>query len=156
MSKAVYLLTGLFLPIAVFTSPATAQDTSLQATGICGLYNHSGYLVVNEAGQLVNVVDYCQNQQAQQAQQTPPENSAFWRAFATTASSEARAVATTLGSDEVIAYSTTICPFLDQGGTLQELRQIQLDGELPSGFETAVTVAAIQAYCPAHRSQLGR
>lgn len=136
-----------------------AQEASLQATGICGLYNHSGYLVVNEAGQLVNVMDYCQNQQAQQAQPEPqaiPRTSAFWQAFAATADSEARAVATTLGSDQVIAYGTTICPFLNQGGTLQELRQIQLDGNLPSGFETAVTVAAIQAYCPAYRSELGR
>lgn len=153
MFKAVCVLTGLFLPIAISASPAIAQDASLQATGICGLYNHSGYLVVNEAGQLVNVVDYCQEQRAHR---TPSGSSAFWRAFDATANSEARAVATTLGSDEVVSYGTTICPFLEQGGTLQELRQIQLDGDLPSSFETAVTVAAIQSYCPSYRSELGR
>lgn len=153
MFKAVCVLTGLFLPIVVSASQAIAQDASLQARGICGLYNHSGYLVVNEAGQLVNVVDYCQDRREQQS---IPETSAFWQSFEATASSEARAVATTLGPDQVVAYGTTICPFLDQGGTLQQLRQIQLDGDLPAGFETAVTVAAIQAYCPAHQSELGR
>jgi hypothetical protein len=153
MFKAVYVLTGLVLPIVVPTSLALAQDASLQARGICGLYNHSGYLVVNEAGQLVNVTDYCQEQRQQHA---APETSAFWRAFEATASAEARAAAATLGSEQVVAYGSTICPFLDQGGTLQELRQIQLDGNLPKGFETAVTVAAIQTYCPAHQSELGR
>lgn len=159
MYKAVCVLTRLFLPIVVstistvLTAPALAQEASLQATGICGLYNHSGYLVVNEAGQLVNVVDYCQNQREQQV---IPESSAFWQAFEAAATAEARTIATTLGPDEVVAYSTTICPFLDQGGTLRELRHIQLDGDLPSGFETAVTVAAIQAYCPVYRSELGR
>ena len=152
MFKAVNVLTVLCLPIVISVSPALAQDPSLQATGICGLYNHSGYLVVDEAGRLVNVVDYCQNQREQQ---TTPETSAFWQAFEATANSQARATATALGPDEVVAYGSTICPFLDQGGTLDELRQIQLDGDLPSGFETAVTVAAIQTYCPTYRSALG-
>ncbi|HEY9663624.1 MAG TPA: DUF732 domain-containing protein, partial [Allocoleopsis sp.] len=61
-----------------------------------------------------------------------------------------------LGQEDVVAYGSVICPFLDQGGTLAELRQIQGDGNLPRDFEVAVTVAAINTYCPAHVAELGR
>jgi hypothetical protein len=161
MFKAVCTLTGLLLPLLTVVPLANAQETEAHvATGICGLYNHSGYLVVNETGNLVDMVEYCQqqreHQQSQANAQRSPLASEFWRTFAATANAEAQQVATTLGPEEVMAYGTTICPFLQQGGTLPELRQIQTDGNLPSNFETAVTVAAIYTYCPSYRSELGR
>jgi hypothetical protein len=164
MFKAVYRLTGLLLPLLTLVTRADAQTPEAQvATGICGLYNHSGYLVVDETGNLVDMAGYCQQQahrRSQTTSQPDPQQatiaSAFWRTFDMTANAEAQQMATTLGRDEVMAYGATICPFLQQGGTLQELRQIQTDGNLPSSFETAVTVAAIYSQCPAHRSELGR
>jgi hypothetical protein len=165
MFKAVCLLTGLFLPLFTIVPLVKAQETETQvAAGICGLYNHSGYLVVDETGNLVDMVEYCQQQQIHQRSQVESQQSAvestaassFWRTFETTANAEARQMAATLGREEIMDYGTTICPFLQQGGTLHELRRIQTDGNLPSNFETAVTVAAIHTYCPAYRSELGR
>jgi hypothetical protein len=163
MFKAVCLLTGL-LPLLTLVPYADAQTPEAQiATGICGLYNHSGYLVVDEAGNLVDIAEYCQRQADRQLHTNLPNDpqlaavaSEFWRTFEMTASAEAQQMAAELGRDEVLAYGATICPFLQQGGTLRELRQIQTDGNLPSSFETAVTVAAIYSQCPAHRAELGR
>jgi hypothetical protein len=172
MLKAVCALTALFLPVffPVFTLAQTASNpagSTLNVPGICGLNQRSGYLVVNEAGNLVDLVDYCRQQanqveqiqrtqQMQQMQQTDPRSALFWQAFEAGASPEAIVVANSLGSDEVFAYGSAICPFLEQGGSLRELRQIQGDGNLPTSFEVAVTVAAIDTYCPRFRSEVGR
>lgn len=146
------------LPIAsllasLVTTPTTAQPAPTEvATGICGLYNREGYLVVDESGNLINMQDYCQRQH----DRSVPAISQFWRAFTATANARAIEVANELGQEDVVAYGSVICPFLDQGGTLAELRQIQGDGNLPRDFEVAVTVAAINTYCPAHVAEIGR
>lgn len=167
MVKAVCILTLLLSPVFAYSLPAKAQTTdtesaniqttntqatAIQTDGICGLYNRSGYLVVDETGNLVDVVEYCSHLR----DQAEPRASAFWQTFESTATSDAIAVANTLNPDAVVEYGASICPFLEQGGSLRELRQIQGDGELPSDFEVAVTIAAIYTYCPTYRSELGR
>jgi hypothetical protein len=152
------LVSMAFAPNAVAQEGvAPATDAEL-ATGICGLYDRSGYLVVDQAGRLVDTVEYCQQQPPRSSPEPGAEAAAvdFWQVFAATANAEARQLATALGTEEVLSYGTTICPFLQQGGTLQALRQVQGDGELPSNFEIAVTVAAIHTYCPTYQSELGR
>ena len=137
---------------AIAPSPALAQDKFAQdALGLCGLYNLSGYSAVNAAGVLVNLTQYCQQQQMQEAAIAP-----FWQAFVAAASQKTVAYAQGLGQQEVAAYGTTICPFLENGGTLDQLRQIQGSGELASGFEAAVVVAAVNTYCPTYQSEIGR
>lgn len=157
MLKAVCTLTLLVLPITTLISPVSLAQNAPNAStevaiGVCGLYNRAGYLVVDESGNLVSMGDYCQRQHDRSA----PAISRFWEAFTATASSKAIEVANSLGQEEVVTYGTTICPFLEQGGSLSELRQIQDDGDLPRDFEVAVTIAAIHTYCPVYSSQLGR
>jgi hypothetical protein len=159
MFKAVCALIAGLISIG-FPLSASAQ-TNLNATGsgVCGLNNRSGYLIVDESGNLVDLVDYCRRYQDQlesRISPSDPGSSSFWQAFEASASPEAIVVANSLGSEEVIAYASTICPFLEQGGSLPELRQIQGDGHLPTSFEVAVTFAAINTYCPAFRSEMGR
>jgi hypothetical protein len=172
MLKAVCTLTALFLPVffPVFTLAQTASNPTSSppnVPGVCGLNHRSGYLVVDESGNLVDLVEYCRQRsdQVEQLQQTQSDSStdphdsqsiAFWQAFEAGASPEAIVFANSLGSDEVFAYGSAICPFLEQGGSLRELRQIQGDGNLPTSFEVAVTVAAIDTYCPRFRSEIGR
>ncbi|WP_416666437.1 hypothetical protein [Egbenema bharatensis] len=158
MFKAVCtLIAGL---ISVAPALASAQPAlNASVSGVCGLNNRSGYLIVDEAGNLVDLVDYCrrhQNQLESRILPSTPGSSAFWQAFEASASPEAIVVADSLGAEEVVAYASTICPFLEQGGSLPELRQIQGDGHLPTSFEVAVTYAAINTYCPAFRSEIGR
>jgi hypothetical protein len=164
MLKAVCILTALLFP-AFFPLLTSAQSLSNPAVpGICGLNSRSGYLVVDESGNLVDLVEYCrqrsanveQLQQTQSYSSTEPQSIAFWQAFEAGASPEAIVFANSLGSDAVFAYGSAICPFLEQGGSLRELRQVQGDGNLPTSFEVAVTVAAIDTYCPKFRSEIGR
>jgi Protein of unknown function (DUF732) len=56
----------------------------------------------------------------------------------------------------VISYGETICPLLNEGKTMQQVRQIQVEGGLPASFDAAVNVAAINTYCPQHSPQIGR
>jgi hypothetical protein len=161
MLKAVCTLTALLIP-AVFPTLTLAQAASSSGiAGICGLNQRSGYLIVDETGNLVDLVSYCQQQadrveQVTRSSSANPRSTSFWQAFETSASPEAIVTANALGADEVIAYGSAICPFLEQGGSLGELRQIQGDGNLPTSFEVAVTIAAIDTYCPAFRSEIGR
>lgn len=142
---------SLFVPLAAVSTSALPAPTEI-ASGICGLYNHDGYLVVDESGNLINMQDYCQRQHDRSASATRQ----FWQAFTATANPTVMEVAQKLGQEQVVAYGSMICPFLDQGGTLAELRQIQGDGDLPRDFEVIVTVAAINTYCPAHVAEIGR
>jgi Protein of unknown function (DUF732) len=136
---------------AIAVAPALAQDKVAEDTlGLCGLHNLSGYSAIDAVGSLVNLTQYCHQQQVQ------PSASPFWQSFLVAADRNTVAYAEALGQQQVAAYGTAICPFLENGGTLAQLRQIQVSGELPSGFEVAVAVAAIHTYCPTYRSEMGR
>jgi Protein of unknown function (DUF732) len=138
---------------AIASSPALAQDEwTDDALGLCGLHNLSGYSAINTAGTLVNLAQYCH----QHPLQASSANYPFWQSFLAAADRETVAYAQTLGQQEVMAYGTTICPFLENGGTLEQLRQIQSSDELPLGLEVAVVVAAINTYCPTYQSEIGR
>jgi hypothetical protein len=136
--------------------PAHAQDVSTQTTvGICGLYYVSGRSVVDSSGRMVSLVDYCRVQVAA-ADAPGTEGEAFWQAFVAAASPRALEFAQSVGREKVIAYGSTICPYFQGGGTMQELRRTQSRGSIPVGFEAAVTVAAINTYCPEYRSEVAR
>jgi hypothetical protein len=131
---------------AEITRPQSAAEFAQGTLGVCQLYNLSGYAAVDATGHLVILSQYCSSQRAT----ANPEGERFWQEFRTAASKETNAFVKTLEPEKVVAYGTTICPFLEHGGTVQELRQLQTDGTLPYGFETAVTTAAIHTYCPAY------
>ncbi|HEY9700260.1 MAG TPA: hypothetical protein V6D10_23600 [Trichocoleus sp.] len=120
--------------------------------GICHLAPLAGRVAVDSSGNLLVLSDYCRSQHDQldaQAEQ-------FWQRFVANANAETMTFARTLDRQSVVTYSTTICPFLENGGTLSELRQLQADNHLPVAFEVAITLAAIHTYCPAYRSEIGR
>jgi hypothetical protein len=132
------------------TSDAEPPEFNPGTPGVCRLYNLSGYLAIAADGQLVTLKPYCQ----QQRNWVWYEEGRFWSQFRDTATAETMAFAQTLDRHEIEAYALTICPFLQDGGTLPELRQIQADDRLPPEFEQAVTVAAVRTYCRQYRSQL--
>jgi hypothetical protein len=129
-----------------------AEPAALDPLRLCPLHNLSGYSAIDASGNLINLRQYCQSQQ----EMAKPNHAPFWQAFLAAAAPAAIDYARTLNADAVFAYSETICPFLENGGTLNQLRQIQGSGTLPSEFEVAVTSAAIQTECPAYQSELGR
>jgi hypothetical protein len=136
---------------ALTGQPALTRQPALDSLRLCPLHNLSGYSAIDAAGNLINLSQYCQSQQ----QMAQPNRAPFWQAFLTAADPQAIAYARTLDQEAVFAYSSTICPFLENGGTVNQLRQIQT-GSLPSGFEVAVTIAAIQTHCPSYQSEFGR
>lgn len=132
--------------------PRVEPDYPPGTLGICRMAPLTGRVAIDNSGNLLVLSDYCRSQHDQldtQAEQ-------FWQSFIENAGSEAITFAHTLDRQSVVAYGTTICPFLENGGTLPELRQLQSDTRLPSAFETAVTLAAIHTYCPTYRSEIGR
>ncbi|NJR66592.1 MAG: hypothetical protein HC772_16800 [Leptolyngbyaceae cyanobacterium CRU_2_3] len=143
---------------AIASSPALAEEKFAQDAqdqvhdqlGLCGLHNLSGYSAINSTGTLVNLTQYCRQQQGVQPSASYP----FWQMFLKVADLETIAYAQTLGQNGVTAYGATICPFLQAGGTLEQLRQIQVNGELLSNFEVAVAVAAIHTDCPIYQTEL--
>jgi hypothetical protein len=145
------LVGTLLLSTAVFPEWLAAQEFAQDRLGICPLYNLSGYTTIDSHGDLVNLMDYCQG--ISTAPDTRGEQ--FWDNFSRAADNEAIAYAQQLGQAEVTAYSKTICPFLKNGGTLEELRQVQADQQFPPNFEAPLTVAAIHTYCPTYRSAIG-
>lgn len=118
--------------------------------GVCRFYNLSGYAAVAADGQLVMLRPYCD----QQRNWVWYEEGRFWSRFRDAATSETLAFAQTLNRHEVEVYALSICPFLEEGGTLQELTQLQADQRFPVEFEQAVTVAAVKTYCRQYRDQL--
>jgi hypothetical protein len=113
---------------------------------VCGLYNLSGYLALDSQGQVVPLHSYCQ----QQRNWVWYENTQFWKTFRKIAAPDTLTYTQSLNRERVEAYAQSICPFLKQGGSLQELNQIQ-DQQLPAAFDQTVTNAAIRTYCPQHR-----
>lgn len=80
----------------------------------------------------------------------------FWQTFLTAASPEAIVFAQSVEQEAVLEYGQTICPSLDEGKTMDEVRATQIENGLPADFDAAVNVAAIHAYCPQHETQIGR
>lgn len=117
--------------------------------GVCRLYNLSGYQVIDALGQLVPLGEYC----AQRRNWVAVEDGKFWQAFREAASDEVIAFTRTLSRESVYAYGTAICPFLQEGGTVQALRQLHRDQQLPAAFEEAILTAAITTYCPRLRQR---
>ncbi|NEQ26263.1 MAG: hypothetical protein F6K28_45940 [Microcoleus sp. SIO2G3] len=151
------LLTGLLL---ILSSPADAQDVlTPDPYGICSVGELGGRSIVNSAGQLVRLNEYCQQQVQITEQQIPPPDpneNAFWQAFRAVASPAALEFSESIDRQQLIAYSTTICPFLASGGTMQQVRAVQVQSRLPAAFDAAVNVAAIHTYCPQFTNQIGR
>lgn len=132
--------------------PAEFQPGTL---GVCRLYNLSGYLAIDAAGQVVPLSQYCQ----QQHNWVWYQESDFWDAFRDVASPAVLDYTQTLDRHQVEAYANSICDFLsdrtlDRQTLQQNLQQIQSDQQLLPDFERAVTRAAVKAYCPHYRSSL--
>jgi hypothetical protein len=136
----------------VISESIQAEEVGLDQLRLCPLHNLSGYSAIDAAGNLINLNQYCQSQQ----QMAQPNRTPFWQTFLATADPEAIAYARMLNHEAVFAYGEAICPFLESGGTVGQLRQIQTGGTLPSSFEVAVTIAAIQTHCPIYQSEFGR
>lgn len=132
------------------SSAAEPPEFNPGTPGICRFYNLSGYMALDADGQLVALKPHCQ----QQRNWAWYEESRFWRRFRDAATGETITFAQTLDRHQIEAYAQSICPFLEDGGTLPELRQIQTDDRLPTEFEHAITIAAIRTYCRQYRSQL--
>jgi Protein of unknown function (DUF732) len=148
--RPVVFVGSILLSTVVFPQLLAAQEFTQDRLGVCPLYNLSGYSTIDVHGNLVNLTEYCQGL----SQETRGDQ--FWDSFVDAADGEAIAYADTIGRTEVTAYGDTVCPFLKNGGTLEELRQVQGDQDLPSGFDVAVTVAAIHTYCPTYQAEIGR
>lgn len=125
-------------------------EFGLGTPGVCRMYNLSGYLALNADGQMVPLEQHCQ----QQRNWVWYETNELWERFRDVATAETIAFTQTLAQDRAEAYAQSICPFLEEGGTLQELAAVQADKQLPSDFEQAITIAAVKTYCPRYRSQL--
>lgn len=118
--------------------------------GVCHLYQLSGYLAIDPQGQVVPLSEYCE----QQRNWAWYETGDFWHEFREVAGAETLSYAQTLDRDKVEAYAQSICPFLANGGTMQELAEIRTDAQLPADFERAVTIAAVKTFCREHRQQI--
>ena len=155
LSFSAIAVLGISGVMTVLAHPVLAQEqveVVHDPLGLCNLYPLSGHAIIDTSGNLVTLPQYCQALREIEKSGSSP----FWQAFLAAGNREAIAFAHTLEQKEVIAYSQTICPFLQGGGTLDDLRRIQSGGELPAEFEVAITIAAINVYCPAYRSEIGR
>lgn len=117
------------------------------APGVCRLYNLSGHFALDAAGDVLPLHSYCREQQ-NWAWYLPGE---FWQEFRQVASPETLTYVQTLDRDKVEAYAQAICPFLKSGATAADLSRLQADQQFPPAFEQAVTVAAVQTYCPEYQ-----
>lgn len=154
--RSAALLGIALISTAIFPPLLSAQEFAQDRLGVCPLYNLSGYSTLDIAGNLINLTEYCQGL----SNTTEIRSNHFWESFVEVADDEAIAYSNIYGRTEVIAYGNTICPFLRNGGTLEELRQVQSDQSFPLTFNVAVTKAAIQTYCPTYQininPQVGR
>lgn len=127
--------------------------------GLCyqGQRDLSGSWVNDGTGNLVPLTTLC-NVALQHHEPIiiPPVETEFWQAFVTAASPDALEFANEAEVDDVVAYGQTICPSLNELGTMHELRMAQAEGGLPASFDAAVNVAAIHTYCPEKTRSIGR
>jgi len=127
--------------------------------GICSTGELGGRSIVNSAGQLIMLNEFCQQQIALEEQQTSLPDAtqdAFWQTFLKIASPAAIEYSESIDRQQLLAYSTTVCPVLTNGGTMQQIRSLQVQSGLPVAFDAAVNVAAIHTYCPQFASLIGR
>jgi hypothetical protein len=155
------LLVGWSMTLPAHADEDEAAEAVEPALGICGLYFYPGLTVIDANGQVIALADYCSNRALyQNAVIVPSANGsrddAFWRAFLIAASPTARQFAESVGREKVVDYGETICPFLLDGGSIDRLRTVQSDRQIPPSFEAAVTVAAINTHCPQYSSSIGR
>jgi hypothetical protein len=163
MLKSVHLIRRSIALIAlVSTAVMSAASTGLtqemttpNEMGICGIGNISGRSIVARGGRLISLVDFCRQQSVPIAI-TDTEQAAFWQAFLEVASPRALQFVRSVDRQQVIDYAATVCPVLRQGSTLQQVREIQTQSNLPPTFDAAVNVAAIHTYCPEYTAQIGR
>ncbi|MBE9179905.1 DUF732 domain-containing protein [Oculatella sp. LEGE 06141] len=154
--RSIALTSALILIAANGLSPAIAQYVPGRTTlGICESEVLSGRSVVDSAGNVVRLVDYCREQRTASLA-VGIEGDRFWQNYVTVASPTALDFTRTIDPQLLIDYGTSVCPFLAGGGSMQEIRLLQRDGALPSSVEVAVTVAAIHTYCPEFASRIGR
>jgi hypothetical protein len=125
-------------------------EFALGTPGVCRLYNLSGYLALHADGAMVSLEQYCQ----QQRNWLWHETDELWERFRDVATEATLAFAQTLDQDRVEVYAQSICPFLEAGGTLQALAEMQSDQQLPADFDRAITIAAVHTYCDHYRSAL--
>ncbi|MBD2462898.1 DUF732 domain-containing protein [Oscillatoria sp. FACHB-1407] len=165
-ARSIAMLSPLLFLTAPFSQAAQAQeppqsipvvvDPTVVTPGICGqIHGLSGRSVILPSGEFVRLVDYCTTV-GTSITAVSFEGEEFWQAFLIAASPEALRYAESVGRDEVVSYGATICPVLNSGTSMQELREVQAEGDLPVAFDAAVNVAAVNTYCPQYQSQLGR
>ncbi len=165
--RFVALLSSVVLSTVGMTFSAQAQNEATEVPpdflGICGISNYSGRWIIDSSGRLIDLSEVCARRlAAQEAQEavvvavTSTDGNLFWQAFLNVASPEAIAFARNTGQPAVVEYGTTICPLLQTGNSMQDVRAIQLQGGLPPAFDAAVNVAAINTYCPQYQAQIGR
>ncbi|NJR37520.1 MAG: hypothetical protein HC781_00130 [Leptolyngbyaceae cyanobacterium CSU_1_4] len=148
---SVALLGIVILSTVVFPPLLAAQEFAQDRFGDCPVQHFSGYSTLDNDGNWVNLTDYCQRL----SNATEGHRNRFWENFVEAADGEAIAYANTYGRTQVTAYGNTICLFLRNGGTLEELRQVQSDQLFPPTFNVAVTTAAIQTDCPTNSAKTG-
>ncbi|MEB3359197.1 MAG: DUF732 domain-containing protein [Synechococcales bacterium] len=153
-----------------FLRPVAAQEevAPVDPTGLCLLGDLSGRWVEGASGRMMPLREICERSPDEvptSPDPSPPDPQAgaesstqavFWRAFLMAAGEEAIAFSEALPVADIVAYGTTICPMLDGGYTLQEVRTVQATSDLPAGFDAAVNVAAIHTFCPKYATQIGR
>jgi hypothetical protein len=152
LPHSITLMGIALISTAIFPPLLAAQEFSQDRLGVCSLYNLSGYTTIDTHGNLISLTEYCQGL----SNTSELRSNQFWNYFVDIADEDAINYANTYGRKELTAYGNTICPFLKNGGTLEELRQVQGDIQLPPTFDAAVTIAAIQTYCPTYQAELGR
>ena len=87
---------------------------------------------------------------------TPNPDEQFFRIFLEAASPEAIAFSHSVEQAAIIEYGESICPLLQDGLTMDDIRSTQMQAGLPADFDAAVNVSAIHTYCPDYESQIGR
>ncbi len=153
------LLAGLMNLLLCVAARSQSNSIVPDPYGLCSVREIGGRAIVNAQGQLITLNEYCQQQVQAIEQQTPSpdlNHQAFWQAFLQVASPQAIEFSETIDRQQLLAYSTTICPFLSSGGTMQQIRAVQVQSRLPAAFDAAVNVAAVHTYCPQFSAQIGR
>jgi len=167
IAYSLLLIGSMLVPFVGMAQPARSQaaadsDEEVQVVpvtgylGVCELNTLSGLSVIdNETGEIRILADYCPTETATRLSLSE-EGERFWRAFLDVASPRALEFASRANRQEVANYGATVCVVLNEGSTMQEVRQLQTQGGLPPSFDAAVNVAAINTYCPQYRAEIGR
>jgi hypothetical protein len=154
------LLAGLMnLLLCVSARSQDSNSITPDPYGLCSIGEIGGRAIVNSQGRLITLNEYCQQQVQAIEQQTPPpdfDQQEFWQAFLQIASPPAIAFSEMIDRQQLLAYSTTICPFLASGGAMQQIRAVQVQSQLLAAFAAAVNVAAVYTDCPQFSDQIGR